>query len=171
MSDVLCACFKPHKLAHPVSDEPTQPKIYVPSLPQPPPPAPTPRYPKPQTDFSALVTNPKFQDLLKSHPTLLTTLQRIYAKTIEPDPDDEVRPFRQSFRGRGSRGRGRGGRWGGHNDRPAKWTPKKGDADAMGLMKGIREGKGRDKEKEGLADFLLLVEDMFGEGDKMDEGA
>ncbi|KAI8934793.1 hypothetical protein NX059_008478 [Plenodomus lindquistii] len=163
------ACFKPHKLTHPAV-EPTQPSTSAPSLPKPPPPAPTPRYLKKKTDFSTLATNPKFQDLLKTHPTLLTTLQRVYAKTIEPDPEDEARPYRQSFRGRGTRGRGRGGRWGGHNDRPAKWTQKKGDADAMGLLKGIRDGKGREKEKEGLQEFVQLVEEMFGGSDGGDEG-
>ncbi|KAF2848809.1 hypothetical protein T440DRAFT_428026 [Plenodomus tracheiphilus IPT5] len=163
------ACFKPHKLTHPAFD-PIQPTRSTLSTPLPPPPVPTPRYLKKKADFSTLATNPKFQNLLKVYPTLLTTLQRVYAKTIEPDPEDEARPFRQSFRGRGSRGRGRGGRWGGHNDRPAKWTQKKGDADAMGLLKGIRQGKGRDQEKEGMAEFVQLVEEMFGNGERMDEG-
>ncbi|KAF1852151.1 uncharacterized protein K460DRAFT_362917 [Cucurbitaria berberidis CBS 394.84] len=164
------SCFKTHKTTHPTTApspaEPTEP-----SLPQPPPPAPTPRYLKKKTDFSVLATNPKFQALLKTHPDLLSSLQRVYAKTIEPDPEDEARRHRlerQAFRGRGSRGRGRGGRggrWNSQDEEPRRWTPKKGDADAMRLLKGIREGKGREKEKEAMAEFVSLVEEVCGRSD------
>ncbi|KAF1939166.1 hypothetical protein EJ02DRAFT_352960 [Clathrospora elynae] len=165
-------CFKSHKTTHP--DPTSTPSTSAePSLPQPPPTAPTPRYLKKKNDLSVLATNPKFQDLLKTHPTLLASLQRVYAKTIKPDPEDEARRRmleRNSFRGRGrgSRGRGRGGRggsWGGHEEKEERWTPKKGDADAMGLLKGIREGNGREKEKESMAEFVALVEELFGQSE------
>lgn len=128
---------------------------------------------KQKTDFSILATNPKFQTLLKTHPVLLSSLQRVYAKTIEPDPEDEARRHRvesQAFRGRGSRGRGRGrgrgGRWNSRDEESKKWTQKKGDADAMGLLKGIRNGKGMEKEKEAMEEFSQLIEELFGEGEK-----
>lgn len=77
---------------------------------------------------------------------------------------------RQAFRGRGSRGRGRGrgrgGRWNSRDEEPKRWTQKKGDADAMGLLKGIRDGKGREKEGDAMEEFSRLVEDIFGESDK-----
>ncbi|KAJ4368893.1 hypothetical protein N0V83_005975 [Neocucurbitaria cava] len=128
--------------------------------PQPPTPAPPPRYLKKRIDFSILATNPKFQDLLKTHPVLLSSMQRVYAKTIQPDPEDEARRRRlerQAFRGRGFRG--------GERRRTERWTPKKGDADAMGLFKGIREG-GEGKEKEAMAEFVTLVEEVFAGGEK-----
>jgi hypothetical protein len=143
-------------------------------LPQPPPPAPIPRYLKKRLDFSTLATNPKFQDLLKTYPTLLPTLQRVYAATIEPDPEEGAgrRRFnRGGFRGRGSRGRGRGrGGFRGFDDREAKWTQKKGDADAMRMLKGLRDGKSGDKEKDGMAAFVQLVEETFGHSEKMERG-
>jgi hypothetical protein len=133
------------------------------SLPQPPTPPPVPRYLKKKTDFSVLATNPKFQDLLKTYPTLLPTLQRVYATTIEPDPEDR-RMGRGGFRGRGMRGRGRGrGRGGFNDDREGRWNQKKGDADALKMLKGLRDGKSGDKEKEGMVAFGMLVEEMFGE--------
>lgn len=100
-------------------------------------------------------------------------MQRIYAKTIEPDPEDEARRNRfgrQTHRGRGSRGRGRGGRWGGHDDKPAKWSQKKGDANAMDLLRVIRGDKGRDEEKAAMQEFAQLVEELFGKGEKDEEG-
>jgi hypothetical protein len=42
-----------------------------------------------------------------------------------------------------------------------RWTPKKGDADAMALLKDMREGNGRDKEKEAMGEFVALVEELF----------
>jgi hypothetical protein len=123
------------------------------SLPQPPTPPPVPRYLKKKTDFSVLATNPKFQDLLKTYPALLPTLQRVYATTIEPDPEDR-RMGRGGFRGRGMRGRGRGrGRGGFNDDREGRWNQKKGDADALKMLKGLRDGKSGDKEKEGMVAF------------------
>jgi hypothetical protein len=174
IANVSCSlsCFRTHKLTH-ATDAPTPAPTVELSLPLPPPPAPTPRYLRRKTDFSVLATNPKFQTLLKTQPTLLSILQRVYAKTIEPDPDDDARRHRferQAFRGRGSRGRGRGGRWGGHSDRPERWTQKKGDADAMWLLKGIRDGKENDKEREVMAEFVALLDEVFGGEQKEGDG-
>lgn len=130
-------------------------------IPQPPPPAPVPRYLKKKTDFSVLATNPKFKNLLKAYPALLPTLQRVYAATIEPDPEDQPRRNggnRRGFRGRGGRGRGRGGRQDGSQSR---WTQKQGDADAMKMLKGCRERESHDKEKEAMAAFIQLLEETF----------
>jgi hypothetical protein len=38
------------------------------------------------------------------------------------------------------------------------------------MLKGLRDGKSGDKEKDGMAAFVQLVEEMFGEGDKMGGG-
>jgi hypothetical protein len=62
------------------------------------------------------------------------------------------------MRGRG-RGRGRGGF---NDDREGRWTQKKGDADGMKMLKGLRDGNNGDKEKEGMAAFGMLVEEIFG---------
>jgi hypothetical protein len=95
----------------------------------------------------------------------------VYAATIEPDPEEEARRRRFNrggFRGRGSRGRGRGR--GGFDDREARWTQKKGDADGMRLLKGVREGKMGDDEKDGMAEFVTLIEECFGEKEKVEQG-
>ncbi|KAH6618982.1 hypothetical protein C7974DRAFT_40201 [Boeremia exigua] len=156
------SCFKEHKPAH-ADAAPAPPAPPAPELPQPPPPAPVPRYLKKKTDFSVLATNPKFQDLLKTYPVLLPTLQRVYAATIEPDEDDQSRRGSsrgRGFRGRGGRGRGRGGR---QNDAPYKWTQRQGDNDAMRMLKGVRGRDDSDKEKQAMAAFVQLVEDTFGD--------
>jgi hypothetical protein len=164
-------CFKQHKVTH-TDTAPTSPTTTL-NLPNPPPPKPLPKYLRSRIDFSQLATNPKFRDLLNRHTSLLPTLQRIYAATIEPDPD-EVRSQRavQTWRGRGrgSRGRGfgRGGFGGGRGarggrDEPPKWTQKKGDGDALRGLKRIREGGNGDGEREGIGEFVRLVEEMFGE--------
>lgn len=71
---------------------------------------------------------------------------------------------RGGFRGRGSRGRG--GRWCAHNDREQqKWTQKKGDADAMKMLKEFRSGDSG-KEGEAMAAFVQLVDEMYGEGNE-----
>ncbi|RYO72867.1 hypothetical protein AA0113_g593 [Alternaria arborescens] len=163
-------CFKTHKTTHADTTE-VAPKPAEPVLPQPPPPAPIPRYLKQRTDFSVLATNPKFQTLLKTHPMLLASLQRVYAKTIKPDPEDEKRRRmleRNAFRGRGTRGRGRGGRggWNRSEDRQEKWTQKKGDKDGMAELKGIRDGQGKEGEQDAMAEFVNLVEEMFGKHEK-----
>jgi hypothetical protein len=154
-------CFKLHKTIH--DSDPTSSSAQAATditLPQPPPPAPIPRYLRKKTDFSALATNTKFQNLLKTYPTLLPTLQRVYAATIEPDPEDEMRRRRGGFRGRGMRGRvrGRGRGRGGFDDREGRWTQKKGDADGMSMLKGMRD----EKEDEGMKAFVGLIEEMFG---------
>ncbi|KAF2036087.1 hypothetical protein EK21DRAFT_52317 [Setomelanomma holmii] len=163
-------CFKIHKVTHPEPAAATPTTIEPIALPQPPPPAPIPRYLKKRIEFSALATSPKFQDLLKTYPTLFPALQRVYAATIEPDPEDESRRQRFSrggFRGRGSRGRGRGR--GGFDDREGRWTQKKGDADGLRMLKNLRDGRSEDKEKDGMAAFVRLVGEMFGDGEKMEE--
>jgi hypothetical protein len=107
---------------------------------------------------------------------LLASLQRVYAKTIKPDPEDEKRRRmleRNAFRSRGTRGRGRGGRggWNRSEDRQEKWTQKKGDKDGMAELKGIRDGQGKEGEQDAMAEFVGLVEEMFGnhEKDPMEE--
>jgi hypothetical protein len=119
-----------------------------------------------------LATNPKFKDLLKTYPTLFPTLQNVYAATIEPDHEDEARRHRLArggFRGRGSRGRGRGR--GGFDDRGGRWTQKKGNEDGMKMLKGLRDGKSGDKEKEGMVAFARLVEEVFGRrGEEVEAG-
>jgi hypothetical protein len=78
---------------------------------------------------------------------------------------------RNMFRGRGTRGRGRGrgrggrGGWNGE-DREERWTPKKGDKDAMAVLKGIRDTEGDENEKEAMAQFVGLVDELFGQKDK-----
>ncbi|EUC34766.1 hypothetical protein COCVIDRAFT_91707 [Bipolaris victoriae FI3] len=165
------ACFKTHKVTHPEDAVSSTSKPAEPTIPQPPPPAPIPRYLKSRTDFSTLATSPKYQDLLKANPILLSTLQRVYAKTIQPDPEDERRRRmleRNMSRGRGSRGRGRGrGRGGRHwEEREERWTPKKGDKDAMAVLKSIRDGEDNQEEKEAMAQFVELVDELFGKKDK-----
>ena len=164
MHSCSLSCFKEHKSTH-VEAAPTPAAPIEPEIPQPPPPAPVPRYLKKKTDFSVLATNPKFQDLLKTYPALLPTLQRVYAATIEPDEVDQPRRNRGGrggFRGRGGRGRGRGGRQDGP---PPRWTQKQGDADAMKMLKGYREREDHDKEKEAIAAFVQLVEETFGDAE------
>lgn len=72
---------------------------------------------------------------------------------------------RGAFRGR-SRGRGRGGRGG--SDQAPRWTPKQGDKDALRALKGLREGNKVD-EKESIAEFVRLIEEMYGEGGSNEE--
>ncbi|KAF2256785.1 hypothetical protein BU26DRAFT_527061 [Trematosphaeria pertusa] len=159
------SCFKEHKSTHPET-APTPSAPPEPEIPQPPPPQPLPKYLRKKIDFSILGTNPKFQELLKAYPTLLPMLQRIYAATIEPDPEDGPQSRRRGGyrgRGRGYRGGGRGGRGGWANDEGPRWTQKKGDADAMKMLKGLRDGKRAGEEKEAMTAFVGLVEETFGE--------
>ncbi|KAF1916942.1 hypothetical protein BDU57DRAFT_498083 [Ampelomyces quisqualis] len=167
-------CFKLHKTTHPEPTTPApQPSAEL-ALPQPPPPAPIPRYLRRKTDFSVLAADPKFRGLLKLYPTLLPALQRVYAATIEPDPEDERRRrmTRGGFRGRGTRGRGigRGRGPGGFDDREGKWTQKKGDADGMSMLKGLRHGNAGGKDQEAMAAFVGLVDEIFGAKEKVEEG-
>ncbi|KAF2866172.1 hypothetical protein BDV95DRAFT_505772 [Massariosphaeria phaeospora] len=167
------ACFKEHKITHPVSD--SNPPTPAPplELPQPPAPEPPPRYLRKKIDFSTLATSPRFRNLLEANPAALPLLQRIYAATIEPEPDDNPAWRSGNYRGgRGGRGggyrgrgRGRGGRWGG-GSQPSRWTQKKGDADAMRMLKGLREGRSGDTEQDIISEFVALVEDMFGNKEK-----
>jgi hypothetical protein len=162
--DLSCSlqCFKTHKVTHP---EPvtTAPAVLLPQVPLP---APLPRYLKNKIDFSELATNPRFHDLVKTHPTLLPTLQRVYAATIEPDPKAEA-PRRRAVRG--GRGRGRGGRFGRFDE--GRWTQKQGDAKAMKLLKELRNGDSdsRATEMNAMAEFVGLVDEVFGKRDKTEE--
>lgn len=36
----------------------------------------------------------------------------------------------------------------------------------MGLLKGIRDGNGRDREKEAMAEFVQVVQETFGGAEK-----
>ena len=166
VSSCSIPCFKEHKITH--SDSaPTPTAAPEPDLPNPPPPKPLPKYLRSRIDFSKLATNEKYKDLLKRYPTLLSTLQRIYAATIEPDPEQEWRRQRafQNWRGRGRGGRGRGSDRGGG----PKWTQKKGDADALRDLKRIRERDNGDEEMEGVGEFVRLVGELFGEKESVRE--
>jgi hypothetical protein len=66
------------------------------------------------------------------------------------------------------RGRGRGR--GGFGDRESRWSQKKGDADGMRLLKGVRDGNTGEQERDGMAEFAQLVQECFGEKDKVEEG-
>jgi len=85
---------------------------------------------------------------------------------------------RNAFRGRGTRGRGRGrgggrggrGGWNGHEEREERWTQKKGDKDAMGVLKELRSAQARGEEKDGMVQFVGLVEELFGQREKEGEG-
>jgi hypothetical protein len=68
------------------------------------------------------------------------------------------------------RGRGRGRGRGGFDDREGRWTQKKGDADGMKMLKGLRDGKNGDKETDGMKAFVGLVEEVFGTGSGEVEG-
>lgn len=104
--------------------------------------------------------------MISAYPTLLPTLQRVYAATIQPDPEEERRRAfsRDNFRGRGSRGRGRGrGGFGGRNGgADSGWTQKKGDADGLRMLKRLREGEMGEREEEGMRAFVQLVDEVFG---------
>ena len=54
--------------------------------------------------------------------------------------------------------RGRGG----FGNQDLRWTQKKGDIDAMKMMKDLRDGKKGDKAQDAMAEFVRLVEETFG---------
>lgn len=78
--------------------------------------------------------------------------------------------MRGGFRGRGTRGRGRGRGRGGFEEREGRWTQKKGDTDGLGLLKGVREGKMGEKEKEGMRAFVELLEEVLGKKEGEEDG-
>ncbi|KAF2272815.1 uncharacterized protein EI97DRAFT_196924 [Westerdykella ornata] len=170
------ACFKLHKEKHLGEDAASSNTTHTPTahevhIPEPPAPPPVPRYIKQQIDYSALGTNPKFRELLQTHTTLLPLLQRIYAATIEPDRDDQIPAHntwrsgrgRGQTRGDGNRGRGRGrGRGSSYTAfNPPKWTPKRGDAHGLRLLKRYRDGQGTAEEKEAIDAFVSFVEESL----------
>ncbi|KAF2708507.1 hypothetical protein K504DRAFT_381595 [Pleomassaria siparia CBS 279.74] len=144
-------CFKLHKPTHSaIASVPTKPA--APEIPQAPLPPPPPKYLRQKTDFSVLATNPKFQELLKTYPTLLSSLQQVYAATIQPERSNKP-SF--NYRGRGGRPVDQG-----------RWTQKQGDANAMKILKGFREGARGGKEQGAMVEFVALVEDVFGPREK-----
>ncbi|KAL5387602.1 hypothetical protein DPSP01_003397 [Paraphaeosphaeria sporulosa] len=172
-------CFREHKQTHPegASAAPAPQPVVEVELPSATPET-IPTYIRTKRDFSRLATDTHFQTLLKSNPTLLSTLQRVYAATIKPEDGDA--PQRRGMRGRGGsrgrggrgRGRGRGG-WGGGDGTP-RWTQKQGDNDALTILKSLREGN-TTEGTSGMGEFVRLVEEMYGdakqtegEGDAMD---
>lgn len=161
-------CFREHKRTHPEgasATSPAQPVVQV-ELPTATPET-IPSYIRTKTDFSRLATDPQFQTLLKSNPTLLATLQRVYAATIKPIDGDAPR---RGARGRGGyrgRGRGRGG-WGGEDHAP-RWTPSQGDKDALSMLKNLHKGS-TEGDLGGVGEFVRLVEEMYGGDKKKDEG-
>jgi hypothetical protein len=87
-------------------------------------------------------------------------LQHVYATTIKPERDH--RP-RSNYRGRG-----------GYRNQDTGWTQKKGETDAMNMMKDLRDGKRGEKAQDAMAEFVRLVEETFGsqekEGNEMNMG-
>lgn len=160
------ACFKAHKPVHETSESaPTPSQPVVTSSEAPPPPAPTsrPRPVKTAPDFSQLSSNPRFQALISAHPSLLLSLQRVYAATLEPDSDNpRGGGGRGNYRGRGDRGgwRGRGG-FAQDSSKPS-WTQDKGDAKGMKLLARYREGEEGEEEEAVMAEFVNLVQELFG---------
>ncbi|KAF2497619.1 hypothetical protein BU16DRAFT_319881 [Lophium mytilinum] len=118
------------------------------------------------------------QALLAAHPTLRDDLRRVYAATFAPDTSQQQDHLEQHSGGtyRGQRGRGRGfgyrGRGGGRGGRGGRdtvpWTPKKGENDALYVLKGIRQGK-RDGDTEGMKEFVKLVGEIYGSATIPDE--
>ena len=159
-------CFREHKRTHldaegtPVPAASPQPVVQI-ELPATAPP-PVPAYLRTRTDFSRLATDVQFQTLLRTHPTLLPALQRIYAATIEPDPEDAPRGTRGRGAFRGARGRrGANGRGGGRHHTP-KWTPQQGDRDALRMLKKLRQ-ESNAEDAGSLGDFVRLVDERYGE--------
>jgi len=114
-----------------------------------------------KVDFTGLERNEQLLDLLKQHDGLRIRLQSVYGYTLEPAPED--RRSRGGFRGRG-RGRGRGGR-GGRGGREmfplaqqhGPWTQVKGDKEAQGHLKRLRESE----EDDGVTEFVRLMKMKF----------
>ncbi|KAF2197920.1 hypothetical protein GQ43DRAFT_451360 [Delitschia confertaspora ATCC 74209] len=170
------ACFKTHKVVHetsnPVVTDSSQIQTLAPPSESAPPSDSKPPLPpvNKQHDFSVLSSDTRFQSLLTKYPALHISLQRVYAATLEPDPEDVLHSG--SFRGRGNyRGRGRGnrgGRWrggGGRDGDKRKWSPKKGEAEATRLLARFRNGKEGAEEETAMGAFVKLVDEMFGDGD------
>ncbi|KAF2808739.1 uncharacterized protein BDZ99DRAFT_389189 [Mytilinidion resinicola] len=169
-------CYKNHKASeHSSKDAPNAAPISKSKAPAPIPPT----APK-VGDFSTLADHPSMQALLTSHPTLRDDLRKVYAATFARDPSQQQDHQEQRSggthrghmdRGRGfgtrGRGRGRGGRGGADT---APWTPKKGENDALYMLKGIRQGK-RDGNAEGMQEFVKLVGEIYGSANIPDDEA
>jgi len=101
-----------------------------------------------KVDFAGFEDDRQLRELLNKHESLRIQLQSVYGYTLEPSPDE--RRNQRSFRG------GRGGRGGRdfklsiqHNS----WTQAKGDKEAQGHLKRLREAD----EQGGIAEFVRLV--------------
>ncbi|GAB7337265.1 hypothetical protein MBLNU457_g2634t1 [Dothideomycetes sp. NU457] len=102
-----------------------------------------------KVDFTDLENDQQLREMLTKHEGLRIQLQSVYGYTLEPPPDE--RRSQRSFRG------GRGGR-GGRDFMPSKqhisWTQAKGDKEAQGHLKRLREAD----EDGGIAEFVRLIE-------------
>lgn len=105
-----------------------------------------------KVDFTGLENDQQLRELLVKHEGLRIQLQSVYGYTLEPPPDE--RRSQRSFRG------GRGGR-GGRDLVPSKqhnsWTQAKGDKEAQGRLKRLREAD----EDGGIAEFVRLMKMRF----------
>lgn len=101
-----------------------------------------------KVDFADFENDPQMRELLTKHVNLRIQLQSVYGYTLEPSPDE--RRNQRSFRG------GRGSR-GGRDFKPSmqhnSWTQAKGDKEAQGHLKRLREAD----EEGGIAEFVRLV--------------
>jgi len=89
----------------------------------------------------------QLQELLKKNDGLRIQLQSVYGFTLEPAPEE--RRFQRPQRG---------GRWGGREQfgsaqQHGSWTQVKGDKEAQGHLKRLREAD----EEGGVAEFVRLV--------------
>ena len=137
-----------------------------------------------KVDFTGFENNKELQRLVSRYPSLKVQLQTVYGLTLEPGPDEArtwnrqplpgssqpVHDARRRGRGRGDRGhRGGRGAKGGWNDVPEErqrgpWTQEKGDKEALGVIKKMREGSigEGDDASEGMREFVELCMIKFG---------
>jgi len=154
-SSCSIGCYKTHKVEH-ATDPPKEANVpAIPSTEQ----IATPRAAtkralvgSKKVDFTDLENDEQLRELLNKHEGLRIQLQSVYGYTLEPPPDE--RRFQRSFRG------GRGGR-GGRDFMPSKqhnsWTQAKGDKEAQGHLKRLREAD----EDGGIAEFVRLIKMRF----------
>ncbi|KAK3684501.1 hypothetical protein LTR37_020213 [Vermiconidia calcicola] len=173
------ACYKPHKQSHEATAETRPPVTTKRDRP-----GTTHRVPK--LDFTGFENDKDLLRLLSRYPSLKVQLQMVYGLTLEPGPDEarswnrgplpgfaqQQQSMRGGARGRG-RGLGRGGRGGGYESfdpeerQRGPWTQEKGDKEALGVIKKMREGD--EEAGEGLREFIELCGIKFG-GEKREEG-
>lgn len=90
------------------------------------------------TGFAGLETDTDLQNLLKQHDGLRLQIQSVYGMTLEPDPSSR-RAYGSSH---------------------GRWTQAKGDSDARGMLRDLREGH----DNEGIEAFIALVAAKKGQG-------